>query len=382
MSSRSLFTEHSITLNLELPVKDVHKQMEVFYNPVMASNRNIAILLLNSLPHQKMNLADPLAASGIRSLRFLKELKKEKINHLWVNDVKGNFVRVFKENAKKNNIFMRPITIGNEDASLFLLNRVNDRQKPKDSCGYFDYIEIDPFGSPNSYLDAAIARIAGDGIIAVTATDTAALSGTYEKVTRRKYWARPLRNYLMHELGIRILIRKIQLQAVAFDKALIPLLSYSKDHYYRLYLQSQKGKNRCDEVLRKHQYFLFCHACLNFKTSRFNREGCRCGREFDFAGPLWIGSLGDKKLLATMANNNRKNNLFPEEQKLMDLLAAEAKIDQVGFYDLQVLARKYKCDAPKIEGVLRKVKGVRTHFSGTGVKTERSKEDLRKVMNH
>ena len=68
----------------------------------------------------------------------------------------------------------------------------------------FDYIDVDPFGSPNPFLDAAIKRIARDGILAVTATDTAPLCGTYTNACRRKYWAVPLRNELMHEIGIRI----------------------------------------------------------------------------------------------------------------------------------------------------------------------------------
>src|SRR3989338_2373673 len=94
--------EHSIKIAIDLPdyPKDVHAKMPIFYNPVMVSNRNLSILLLNTLPNTKMNLADPLAGSGIRSLRFLKELKKGKINALFVNDVKENFPKDFAQNCK------------------------------------------------------------------------------------------------------------------------------------------------------------------------------------------------------------------------------------------------------------------------------------------
>src|SRR3989338_3107991 len=97
-------TEHSITLNLALPEKIVHKKMEVFYNPVMASHRNISILLLNSISNIGMNIADPLAGSGIRSLRFMKELKKGKINHIFVNDMKEHFPHTFTKNMQFNKI--------------------------------------------------------------------------------------------------------------------------------------------------------------------------------------------------------------------------------------------------------------------------------------
>lgn len=372
----SIITEHSITLNVTLPQKDVHKKMEVFYNPVMASHRNIASLLLNSVANTKMNIADPLAGSGIRSLRFLKELKKGKINHLFVNDAKENFPTVFEGNMKLNKIKAKNISVFNEDASLFLLNQVKDQKKPKHFCGYFDYIDLDPFGSPNPFLDAAIARICRGGILAITATDTAALSGTYEKVTRRKYWAQPLRNYLMHEIGLRILIRKIQLQGIQFDKALLPILSYSKDHYYRLYLQVDRGKEKCGQIVKQHRYFLFCHHCLNFTTSGFNHERCGCGRVFAFAGPLWTGSLGKASLLKAML----KSNPFPEEQQLLELLQHEYQNNEVGFYDLHVLAGKYKKQPPPLDLALQKLRGTRAHFSPTGVRTEKSLPEVLKVL--
>ncbi len=358
-------TEHSITLNLQLPEKDVHKKMEVFYNPLMASHRNIAVLLLNSVANENMNIADPLAGSGIRSLRFLKELKKGKISHLFVNDAKENFRMVFKKNLALNKISTKNISVFSEDASLFLLNRIKDRKKPKHFCGYFDYIDLDPFGSPNPFLDAAIARICRNGVLAITATDTAALTGTYEKVTRRKYWAQPLRNYLMHEIGLRILIRKVQLQGVQFDKALIPILSYAKDHYYRAYFRNEKGKAACDKVLKEHAFFLFCARCGNFATSASNSSKCKCGNKFLSAGPLWTGALHDRKLLQTML----KNNPFPEEQKFLEVLREESKAEMVGFYDLHVLAKKYKKEPPRMEIALKKLKGVRTHFSGTAIKS-------------
>src|SRR3989338_1105201 len=100
----SIITEHSTTIHAELPQGDVNSKMEVFYNPVMVSNRNISILLLNSLPNKDMKIADPLAGSGIRSLRFLKELKKGKIKQLVVNDFKETFPQTFEEEANLNRL--------------------------------------------------------------------------------------------------------------------------------------------------------------------------------------------------------------------------------------------------------------------------------------
>ncbi len=366
----SLLTEGSCKIKVELPPKDVHAQMEVFYNPVMKSNRNIAILLLNSVENEKMNIASPLAGSGIRELRFLQELKPGKIEHIFVNDIKENFPKVIEENLTLNKLKKDKLIVHNEDANLFLLNQV--KHHIDDSfCGYFDYMDIDPFGSPNPFLASAVARITRNGIIAVTATDTAALTGTYPKVTKRKYWAKAVRNYMMHEIGLRILIRKVQLQGVQFDKALIPILAYHKDHYFRIYFRSVKGKEKCDQLLKEHKYLLFNPKTLKFKTSDFNQE-----KGFEYFGPLWTGKLSDKKLIAKM----KKENPFPEEQKFLDLLYQESKLDIVGFYDLHVIAKKYGVETTKLEPVLKKVKGVRTQFSGTGIKTKKGIKEIVKTM--
>tara|TARA_Y100000310_G_scaffold89923_1_gene87144 strand:+ start:94396 stop:95490 length:1095 start_codon:yes stop_codon:yes gene_type:complete len=356
-----VFEEHSAKIKASLPVKDVNKKMSVFFNPIMVSNRNTSISLLNSVENTGMNIALPLSGSGIRGLRFLQELNKGKITNLFVNDNKEGFVDVFKDNLKLNKIKQK-VQVHNQDANLFLLNQTENKKKPANFCGYFDYIDIDPFGTPNPFLSAAISRICRNGILAVTATDTSALSGTYEKVTRRKYWATPLRNYMMHEVGLRILIRKVQLLAVQFDKALTPVLAYHKDHYFRIYFRSATGKTKSDKILDQHKYLLFDHKKLDFRSSKYDIG----------VGPLWTGKLFDRKLLSKML----KENQFPEEEKFLKGLYNESKIDMLGFYDLHALAKKYKKEPPRMEIALKKLEGVKTHFSKQGIKTKKNIKEI------
>src|SRR3989338_7793930 len=213
-----IIQEHSAKINIDLPKGDVNAKMEVFYNPVMVSNRNISILLINSIKNKSMRMADPLAGSGIRSLRFLKELNKNKIKSILINDMTEKFEHTFQEFIRLNKVSKKDkkkLILMNQEASFLLFQNKG-----------FDYIDIDPFGTPNPFLSAAIAAISRGGILAITATDTAALTGTYPAVTKRKYWGTSLKNYMMHETGLRILIRKIQLLGVQFDKALVPILAY------------------------------------------------------------------------------------------------------------------------------------------------------------
>ncbi|MBT4936217.1 hypothetical protein HOL21_01090 [Candidatus Woesearchaeota archaeon] len=365
-------TEQGVTLNIASIKKDPHKKMPIFYNPVMKSNRNISILLLNSISNTKMHVALPLTGSGIRALRFLRELKKGKIDTIFVNDKKADFVNTFTQALTTNNLKKtNSVKICNDDANHFLLNQHTD-----DFCGYFDYIDIDPFGTPNPFLSASVSQVKRNGILAITATDTAALTGTYPRSTKRKYWATSLKSYMMHETGLRTLIRKVQLQGIQFDKALTPILSYHKDHYFRIYFKQESGKERCDEIIKQHKYMLYCPSCLNHTTSHFNKETCSCGTQFLFIGPLWIGKLFDTKLITTMA----KNNPFPEEQKFLDVLKEESKKDIVGFYDLHVIEKKYKFPIGKMDSVLKKLKAVRTHFSLTGIKTNINIKEIIRLL--
>src|SRR3989338_10993986 len=179
---------------LKIPLAEkVSKDMGVFYNPVMQQNRDISVLLLNSMENKSMQIADPLAASGIRSIRFLKELKKGKIKNITVNDYSKDAIKLIKSNLELNKIKWKEskkIQIINEEANLFLLNSMG-----------FDYIDIDPFGTPNPFLDSACKRISRNGILAVTATDTSALCGTYINACKRKYWAIPKNDAIMQKLG-------------------------------------------------------------------------------------------------------------------------------------------------------------------------------------
>jgi len=317
--------------------KKISKEMEVFYNPIMNLNRDIAILLLQQLP--PMHLCDPLAASGVRSIRFAKELKYKSIA---INDINKKAVKSIKNNLKFNKLNnKKKLKIYNDDANLFLLN----------SKG-FDYIDIDPFGSSNYYLDAAIKRISRNGILAITNTDTAALTGTYPESCIRKYWAAPKLDYMMHETGLRILIRKVQLIGMQYEKALFPIFSYFKGHYFRMFFRCLKGKKICDGIAEK-------YGMLND------------------AGPLWLGSLWDKKLVnrmyaALLKNNNENKNKL---SKFLKVIKDESDINSIGFYDLHDIAEKKRLRTMgKKEDIIKKVKrngymASGTHFSGTGIRS-------------
>ena len=339
-----IINEGSIRLKAPKTEK-ISKAMGVFYNPAMGLNRDISILLLNAINRDNLQIADPMAASGVRSIRFLKELANSKIKRIFINDYDKNAVRLIRQNLEINKIKYKnnkKVRISNDDANLFLLN----------STG-FDYIDIDPFGTPNPFLDAACRRIARGGILAVTATDTSALCGTFPKACMRKYWGLPKKDAVMHETGLRILIRKIQLIAAQYGKALTPIFCYSKEHYMRVFLMSEKSRNNADDVIKR-------HGSLNG------------------AGPMWLGSLWDGDLTCKMHKNALKNRIFRKDNgliKLLKLIKEESKINAVGFYDLHDACEKNHIrNLTKKSELISKIKKLgykasETHFRGEGIRS-------------
>lgn len=336
-------------------VKIVSKEMEVFYNPIMSFNRDIAIILLKALNKKHLRIADPLAGTGIRGARFLKELPASIVEQVAFNDNNKNFKKTMKTLIKLNKLSKKKIIIHNKEASLFLLNSEG-----------FDYIDIDPFGSANHYLDAAIKRLSRNGILAVTATDTSALAGTHPKACQRKYWAKPLKNEIMHEVGIRILARKIQLVGSQYDKALQPIFSHATKHYYRIYFECVKGKQNVNNILAQHKYLYFCTNCRQTTTSKQN-DGICCKKSLLIAGPLWTGQLWDTDTVKKMLKQKKC-------AEFLQTILQESKTNIPGFYSLPKLASKAGVPLTKKETVLKEIrkKGFQatpTHFTGEGIRT-------------
>ena len=328
--------------------KVVSKQMEVFYNPVMELNRSLSVLLLKSIPESKLRIALPLAASGIRGIRLIKELPASKINEISFNDYGIKFKQNLEKNLKLNKIKLnKKIKVHNQDANLFLL----------ESSG-FDYIDIDPFGPPILFLDSAVKRIARNGILAVTATDTAALCGTYADACKRKYWAVPLRNDIMHEFGLRILIRRVQLIGAQYEKALIPILSYSREHYMRAFFRCIKGKKEVDKIVAQHHLY-------------------------ESAGPVWTGQLEDNAVLTKLFSNADDDKM----KKFLKTLKDESKISTIGFYDIHSLCKKLKVAIPKKPCLIKKIrkhgfKASETHFSPVGIRSDIAEKELIKILKN
>ena len=242
-----------------------------FYNPSMELNRDISILvnqwLLNTST-KHVHILDGLAASGIRGIRLAHELNGDFT--VTINDWNEQSFSLIQQNIQKNSL--QNISVLQRD----LNNLLSERR--------YHSIDIDPFGSPVYFFDAAVRSVYNKGIIACTATDTAALCGVFPRVCYRRYGAWPLHGPSMHEIGLRILLGCLCREAAKYDRGIEPLLCYTTDHYIRLYVQINNGKKVADASMAQYSNI---HA-KDVPLSKDNEAR---------VGPLWLGKIQKKAVL-------------------------------------------------------------------------------------
>jgi len=335
------------------------KDSKPFYNPAMELNRDLSIVFVQWLINKSkksLHLLDGLAASGIRGIRIVNEVDGE--FDITINDWNEQAFSLIKKNIEFNKL--KNVNVINKN-----LNELLSEKR-------FDYIDIDPFGSPAYFIDSAIRSVYNNGIIACTATDTASLCGIYPDVCFRRYGAQPFHSYVMHEIGLRILLGFICREAAKYDKGIKPILSYSTDYYFRLYFKVKKGKRYANESMK------------NF--SSINLKKIISVENENKVGPLWLGKLQDKdvvkeiRTLLFKKELNTKNLLW----KLLSLLEEEAN-SPIFFHTSDNFASTLKTSPKKLEEIFEKFKKkgyviTRTHFSPTGFKTDASLEKIIKIF--
>lgn len=342
----------------------------VFYNRQMEFGRDLSVIFGREVFSPGQRILDGLAASGARGLRLANECGVRADFELNDRDLRAAVL--MKQNAELNSL--GHVTVHCRDLRSLLADES------------YDYIDVDPFGTPIEFIDAAVQSCKREGVIALTATDTAPLYGTYPKTSLRRYGALSSRSPFAHETGLRILVGHIVREAAKIDRAIEPVLCYHADHYFRCYLRIRNGAAKADAALKKLGF-------VSFDRKTLERESGRAPRSDKEAGPLWLGQLMSRELLKSMKSTG---DLGTSQRcgKIIEVWREEAGMPPL-FYGMDELARKTKLAPPKLLEFVEYLKGEgaeasRTHFDPKGLKTDLSTRELleryktfsRSVRNH
>ena len=297
-------TEKQLERHGKGPADRAHRS--AFHNPAMADCRTRSVLLMDYMLDDewfnkpKIHTIDALCATGSRINRWLTELPKEKAERLLITgaDLDEEALEYAQQNCPG-------VEFRNEDSRQVLL-----------SSGW-QWVDIDPFGSPVPFLDSAMQSSARRAVMEITATDTAALTGSSARACLRRYGAKIRTDQMAHDSALRLLMATVARTAATHDRCIIPLLSSWDSHHIRVSVKvhrSIQAANALEEQLgwrvampTSEELQASCEAGLHPQGSEGSQPFCLLPyshpvRRNDrrISGPLWTGPLFDQDVLESM----------------------------------------------------------------------------------
>ncbi|MDG6226015.1 MAG: hypothetical protein QCI82_10960 [Candidatus Thermoplasmatota archaeon] len=368
--------EGSVVLNIEPSgaQKGPGRRSSVFYNPAMRLNRDITVLIVQflidsvSLPgRDRLRLLDGLCGTAIKSIRLFKEV-----------DWGDHAFSISACDANRNAIEAADSLTRSNLADVELVKMDINENLYRNR---YSFIDIDPFGSPVPYIVSAFRSIIPCGVIALTATDTAALSGSIPRVTLRRYGIRMIRTEFTKEMSCRIMMGYLARTAASLGLSIKPLLFYAADHYVRGFFRVDRGAKKADRMLDD---LSFIHYSPPAPPDRGRSTIPGAVNEL---GPVWMGPLEDvsvvKRIRGYLEDGRREDNGITSSKtlkRMLDLAIEEGEMPPFG-YDTDVTASRLRTSPPAMDGAIGDLKdaGFKAARSRFGNKIIKTDADLDKV---
>ncbi|MFB6308702.1 MAG: tRNA (guanine(26)-N(2))-dimethyltransferase [Haloarculaceae archaeon] len=342
---------------------------EVFFNPVQELNRDLTVAVLRAYREREPraeSYLDATAATGIRGVRAAADGWD-----VTCADVDPDAVALCERNLALNDLEGRAVQ---EDANVLM------HAEP------FDVVDIDPFGTPIPFADAAFQGTRD--LVCVTATDTAPLCGAHFESGVRSYSAVPRNTEYHAEMGLRVLLSALVRTAARYDIAARPIVSHATKHYARTYLDLDRGATVANRAVDELGYVHHCEACL----WRDSEPGLiadppadcpNCGEGVQTAGPIWLARTCDPDFARAVREEVTDDMGTAEEARdLLETLAAE--LDTPTHYDQHRLCKRWGRGASAMDDFLARLREAghdasRTHYGGTTFKTRADVATIREA---
>jgi tRNA (guanine26-N2/guanine27-N2)-dimethyltransferase len=365
-----------------------------FFNPAAKFNRDISILIYRHYIDQSrknISFVDSMCGLGARGVRVGKEIPQ--IQKVVFNDYDMISAQTAKVNTIINNVYHKSDFYTSEICS-FLSSRVNFDNRAT-------IIDLDPFGTPAPFLDCILRAVENDGMISITATDTAVLQGVYPRVCYRKYYGIPLRTRYSLEIGTRLLLSCTSLVASRLDLYINPIFAHSYRNYIRIYCKVSKSNYLANKISDKLGYILHCFECgyrelMKKSPSEINCPLCQ--KKMRMGGPLWISHIFEKNVILKILNGILESETRMTQESNLGKLdmnsnkrffeIASRELDHIPYhYNSDEFGKLMKNSTHPLSKIIDKLiidgyNASPTIFSSTGFKTEANLREIKSSLSN
>ncbi|KAK9695624.1 RNA methyltransferase tRNA(m5U54)methyltransferase [Basidiobolus ranarum] len=408
---------------------------EVFYNPVQQFNRDMSIAAIrtwsemffeekqkmaekkknnqihardidsqsnsNVEPIKEFTVLEALSATGLRSIRYAKEIPD--VKYIVANDLEPDAVTAIKRNLKFNNLGEDKVRPSLGDACSVMYDH-------RDPLKRYDVVDLDPYGSATPFIDGAVQAVSDGGLLCVTCTDLAVLaSNSYTETCFYKYGGMPVKADYSHEMALRLVLNSLQSAAARYKRQIVPLMSCSIDFYVRLFVRVYTSPAEVKKNASKTAMVYQCSGCRSFQTQPLGKitvDGnstkygpvagpivnglCKhCGSLHHVGGPFWGANIHDKNFVTRLLSHVKVSaENYKTQPRMMGMASViSEELDVPFYYTLSGLTRVLHCNSPSLVSVCSAIlnEGYRvsvSHACQGSLKTDAPSDVLWDIMRN
>ncbi|XP_054460350.1 tRNA (guanine(26)-N(2))-dimethyltransferase [Anoplopoma fimbria] len=308
-----------------------------------------------------LRVLEALSASGLRSVRFALEVPG--LQDVTANDFSTKAAALIARNAEYNGV-NHLVRSSCRDASMLMYEMRGKKER-------YDVIDLDPYGSPASFLDAAVQSVSEGGLLCITCTDMAVMAGNSGETCYSKYGSVSIKAKYCHEMALRIILHSLDQRAGVYQRYIQPLLSVSVDFYIRVFVRVFTGQAKVKNSCSKQALVYNCIGCGSFHLQRMGRRTSNgkhvkyspatgppvapqcehCGQRHQLGGPIWAEPIHDlafvQKVLSAVSGNPSRFGTSKRIEGMLSMVTEE--LDDVPlYYTVDNLSSTIHCNTPPL----------------------------------
>ncbi|KAI0065367.1 N2 N2-dimethylguanosine tRNA methyltransferase [Artomyces pyxidatus] len=375
----------------------------------------------------KFVLLEALSATGLRSIRYAKEIPL--VKYVIANDLSPSATAAMKRNVDLNGLGdetpasdpaetaeagktttrrakLGKVRINEGDARALMYSHSQERSR-------VDVVDLDPYGTAAPFIDAAVQCINDGGLLCVTCTDLSVLAtNNYPEKCYSNYGGVPVKAEYSHEVALRLVLNTIATSAARYGRFIQPMISLSIDFYVRLFVKVQTAPFEVKKTASKTSIHYVCSGCQSFYGQPLGRvvekvsekgnvnslfktqtgppvsEKCpECNSALHVAGPMWSGPIHDPpfigKVLEHLEGNQEKYGTATRMKGM--LTVAQEELQAPFYFTPSRVASFFHCVCPALDDVGSALLNgghqiSRSHAAAGSLKTTASRREIHDIF--